>query len=65
MVKHTQTIRRQIADKLSVFDHFVGLSLKGLRNKINLESSNFNNNTQFEANSFSSARNRRRAACTA
>ena len=25
MVKHTQTIRRQI-----VFDHFVGLALKGL-----------------------------------
>ena len=30
MVKHTQTIRRQIADELSVFDHFVGLALKGL-----------------------------------
>ena len=30
MVKHTQTIRRQIADELSVFDHFVGLVLKGL-----------------------------------
>ena len=26
MVKHTPTIRRQI-----VFDHFVGLALKGLR----------------------------------
>ena len=26
MVKHTRTIRRQIADKLlSAFDHFVGL----------------------------------------
>ena len=33
MVKHTQTIRRQIADKLSVFDHFVGLALKELRKK--------------------------------
>ena len=31
MVKHTQTIRRQIADKLSVFDHFVGSALEGLR----------------------------------
>ena len=31
MVKHTQTIRWQIADELSVFDHFVGLALKGLR----------------------------------
>ena len=29
MVKHTQTIRRQFADE-SVFDHFVGLALKGL-----------------------------------
>ena len=35
MVKHTQTNRRQIADDLfeclSVFDHFSGLALKGLR----------------------------------
>ena len=31
MVKHTQTIRRQIADELFVFDHFSGLALKGLR----------------------------------
>ena len=32
MVKHTQTIRRQFADDcLSVFDHFIGLALKGLR----------------------------------
>ena len=30
MVKHTHTIRRQIADKLSVFDHFVGLAFEGL-----------------------------------
>ena len=31
MVKHTQTIRRKIADEfLSVFDHFVGQMLKGL-----------------------------------
>ena len=30
MVKHKQTIRRQIADELSVFDHFVKLPLKGL-----------------------------------
>ena len=33
MAKRTQTIRRQIADEcLSVFDHFVKLTLKGLRN---------------------------------
>ena len=31
MGKHTQTIRRQFADELlSVFDHSVGLALKGL-----------------------------------
>ena len=30
MVKHAQTIRRQIPDNLSVFDHFVKLALKGL-----------------------------------
>ena len=31
MLKHTQIIRRQIATNcLSVLDHFVGLSLKGL-----------------------------------
>ena len=30
MVKHIQTIRRLLADKLSVFDHFVGLALKQL-----------------------------------
>ena len=31
MVEHTQTIRRQFVDEcLSVFDHFVGLTLKGL-----------------------------------
>ena len=31
MVKHTQTIRWQIADDcLNVFDHFVGLAPKGL-----------------------------------
>ena len=35
MVKHTQTIRRQIAWVcLSVFDHFVGLALKGLNTKL-------------------------------
>ena len=34
MVKHTQTIRRQIADKcLSVLDHFVKLALKGLKKR--------------------------------
>ena len=32
MVKHTQTIRREIADDcLSVFDHFVGLAFKRLK----------------------------------
>ena len=30
MVKHTETIRRQIADELFVFDHLVKLALKGL-----------------------------------
>ena len=30
MVKHTQTIRRLLVEELFVFDHFVGLSLKGL-----------------------------------
>ena len=34
MVKHTQTIRRQQPmNCLSVFDHFVGLALKGFREK--------------------------------
>ena len=33
MVKHTQAIRRQFPKIfLSVFDHFVGLALKGLKN---------------------------------
>ena len=32
MVKHTQTILRQITEELSVFDHFVRLALKGLHN---------------------------------
>ena len=31
MVKHTQTIRRRIADELFECDHFVGLALKELR----------------------------------
>ena len=31
MIKHTQKIRRQkLTNYLSVFDHFVGLALKGL-----------------------------------
>ena len=34
MVRHTRKIRRhQPTDFLSVFDHFVGLALKGLRVK--------------------------------
>ena len=37
MVKHTQTIHRQIADKLfECVDHFVGLALKGLSKSIYL-----------------------------
>ena len=32
MFKHTQTIRRfLLTNYLSVFDHFVGLALKGLK----------------------------------
>ena len=30
MVRHTQTICRQTANELSVFDYFVALALKGL-----------------------------------
>ena len=30
IVKHTQTNRRQPTNCLSVFDHFMGLTLKGL-----------------------------------
>ena len=30
MFKHTQRIRRLIADEMSVFDHFVKLAIKGL-----------------------------------
>ena len=33
MVKHTQTIRRQFADELSLFDHFVGLAFEELNQK--------------------------------
>ena len=34
VAKHTQTIRRQFADNcLSVFGHFVGLALKGLKER--------------------------------
>ena len=31
MVKHNQKIRRKTAEELSVFDHFVGLTLKRLK----------------------------------
>ena len=32
MIKHTQTIRRLLpTNGLSVFDHFVGMALKGLK----------------------------------
>ena len=38
MVKHTQTVRRQKATNcLSVFDHFVGVVLKGL-NSLDIKS---------------------------
>ena len=33
MAKHNQTIRPTFASELSVFDHFVGLVLKGLKTK--------------------------------
>ena len=37
MVKHTQTIRRhQPTNCLSVFDHFVNLALKGLKEDLTL-----------------------------
>ena len=37
MVKHTQTIRRQKSRNcLSVFDHFVGLALRGLSEMLNI-----------------------------
>ena len=35
MVKHTQASRRLLAtDCLHVFDHFVGLALKGIKTKL-------------------------------
>ena len=46
MVEHTQTIRRQqLTNCFSVFDHFEGLALKGLKNfdlKINKPNINTN-----------------------
>ena len=42
MVKHTQTIRRQQPmNCLSVFEHFVGLALKGLRSVVTFGSPTF------------------------
>ena len=39
MVKHTQTIRRQIADELSeCFDHFTGLAFKEIKTVTQLSS---------------------------
>ena len=38
MAKHTQTIRREIADCLSVFGHFVNLALKRLRELVHFYS---------------------------
>ena len=38
MFRYFQTIRRQIADELlSVFDHFVGLALKGVKEKFEVD----------------------------
>ena len=37
MVKHTQAIRRQFADELFVFEHFVKLVLKGLKGLFGFE----------------------------
>ena len=37
MIKHTQTIRRLLpTNSFSVFDHFVGLMLKGLNYSLDL-----------------------------
>ena len=36
MIKHNQTIRRQITNELSVFDHFVELALKVLTSMLKL-----------------------------
>ena len=33
LVKHMQTIRLQQRDCFSVFDHFIGLALKGLKSQ--------------------------------
>ena len=42
MVKHTQTIRRLLSTNcLRVFDYFVGLAFKGLRNLKNIFSQNY------------------------
>ena len=38
MFRYFQTIRRQIADELlSVFDHFVGLAFKGVKEKFEVD----------------------------
>ena len=42
MVKHTQTVRRQQPRNcLSVFDHFVGLVLKRLKNETKIPKLNY------------------------
>ena len=47
MVKHTQTIRRLLPTNcLSVFDHFVGLALKELRDKPSMQDINFKEGLQ-------------------
>ena len=52
MVKHTETIRRLLpSNRLSVFNRFVGLTLKGLRLVFsNLASIPFGQNTPFRVN---------------
>ena len=46
MAKHTQTIRRQIADELFECGHFVNLALKGLTRNISIRKSNKNAETK-------------------
>ena len=42
MVKHTQTILQKLMNFLSVFDHFVGLALKGIKMSMLWRRQNFN-----------------------
>ena len=50
MIKHTQTIRQQQPTNcLSVFDHFVGLALKGLNILIQVLKTAFAKRLTFDA----------------